>query len=132
MLTADLVRPKLRLRGSELLIDLLDEHDPYWLQAAKELIDLFRKHLGQSLEAWDKALETYLGDRTDYIVVRGLAKVLTDAATFTPIETPLPPVLLRERVFARGPVFASADIFHPKTRADVLQQIADEHDLSPI
>ena len=131
MLTADLVKPKLRLRGSELFIDLLNEHDPCWLQAAKELIDLFRKHMDQSLEAWDKALETYLGDRIDYIVVRGLAKVLTDAATFTPIETPLPPAQLRERLFAYGPTFATPQLFHPQTRYEIVKNVADELAITP-
>ena len=131
MLTADLVRPKLHLRGSELHIDLLNEHDPFWLQTALELIGLFRGQTGRSLEAWDRALETYMGDRTDYIVVRGLAKVLSDAATFTPIETPLPPVQLRERLFAHGPAFTTPQLFHPQTRYEVVKNVADELNISP-
>jgi len=126
MLTADLVRPRLRLRGSELLIDLLNEHDPFWLQTADELIGLFRGQAGRSLEAWDRALDAYMGDRTDYIVVRGLAKVLIDAATFTPVETPLPPVQLRERLFAYGPAFETPQLFHPQTRYEVMSNVADE------
>src|SRR5947209_8086975 len=130
MLTADLVRPKLRLRGSELLIDLVDEHDPVWLPTGTELIGLFRGQVGRSLEAWDRALETYMGDRTDYIVVRGLAKVLTDAATFSPVETPLPPVQLRERLFAYGPAFPTPQLFHPQTRYEVMRNVADELGIS--
>ena len=86
MLTADLVRPRLQLRKSELSIDMLDEHDSYWQQTAQDLIALLRQHAGQSLAAWDRTLDTYMGERVDYVVVRGLAKVLTDAATFTPLE----------------------------------------------
>ncbi len=98
MLTADLVRPRLRLRGSELSIEMLAEHDPFWLQTAADLIALLRGQADQSQEAWERALEAYEGERIDYLVVRGLAKVLTDAATFTPLATSLPPAQLRERL----------------------------------
>jgi predicted nuclease of restriction endonuclease-like RecB superfamily len=131
VLTADLVRPRLRLRGPELSIDMLDEHNPSWLQTAQELIALFRGHVGRSQATWDKALETYVGERIDYVVVRGLAKVLTDAATFTPLATPLPPIQLRERLFAQGPVLATPQLFQPQTRYTVLQSVAGELDISP-
>jgi predicted nuclease of restriction endonuclease-like RecB superfamily len=130
VLTADLVRPKLHVRGKELTIDLLDVADPHWQQTAAELIALFQQHAGQSLAAWDKSLESYMGERIDYIEVRGLAKVLTDAATFTPLSTPLPPVLLRERLFARGPVFSAPQLFHQQARYEVVQNAAAEMDIS--
>ncbi len=126
MLTADLVRPRLRLRGSELSIDMLDEHDPSWLQTAQDLVALLQGHTGQSQAAWDRALESYIGERVDYVVVRGLAKVLTDAATFTPLATPLPPAQLRERLFSHGPVFTTPHLFHPQARYEVLESVADE------
>jgi len=43
--------------------------------------------------------------RTDYVVIRGLAKVLSDQAVFKPDETAVPPNELRELVFRQGPVF---------------------------
>ncbi len=126
MLTADLVRPRLQLRKSELSIDMLDEHDSYWQQTAQDLIALLRQHAGQSLAAWDRTLDTYMGERVDYVVVRGLAKVLTDAATFTPLATPLAPVQLRERLFASGPVFRAPQLFHQQTRYEVVESVAKE------
>jgi len=105
---------------------MLDEHDPSWLQTAQELIALFQGHRGQSQAAWDRALESYIGERVDYVVVRGLAKVLTDAATFTPLATPLPPLQLRERLFSHGPVFTTPQLFHPQARDAVLESVADE------
>ncbi len=130
MLTADLVRPRIRQRNSEIYIDMLDEHDPHWLQSAADLIALLQNHMGQSQANWDKALETYEGERIDYFTVRGLAKVLTDAATFTPLETPLAAPQLRERLFAYGPVFATPQLFQPQTRGDVMQSVADELSIS--
>ncbi len=130
MLTADLVRPRLRLRGSELSIDMLDEHNAAWLQTAKDLIALLQEHVGQPLATWNRALESYVGERIDYVVVRGLAKVLTDAATFTPLETLLPPAQLRERLFADGPVFATPQLFQPRARYEVMQSAAGELGIS--
>ena len=130
MLTADLVRPRLHLRGAELSIDMLEEGDPCWLQSAQDLITLLQEQVGQSQAAWDRALESYVGERVDYVVVRGLAKILSDAATFTPLATPLPPIQLRERLFHYGPVFTSPQLFHPQTRYEVLKSVADELSIS--
>lgn len=131
MLTADLVKPRLRQRGSELFIDMLNTNDPHWTHTATELIALFQKHVGQTQAIWDKALEAYEGERTDYFTIRGLAKVLTDAAAFTPRATPLPASQLRERLFAHGPVFTSPHLFHPQTRNDVIQHAATELSIPP-
>src|SRR3989442_12701064 len=105
---------------------MLDVGNPAWLQTATDLFALLQRHVGQSQAAWDRAVESYEGERVDYFVVRGLAKVLTDAATFTPLEILLPPPQLRERLFAHGPVFSTAQLFHPQARYEVVQSVADE------
>ncbi len=130
MLTAELVKPRLRMLGSQLFIDLLDTHDPYWQQTAMDLVALLRSHIGQSQAAWERALEAYEGERVDYIVVRGLAKVLTDATSFMPLETPLPPAQLRERLFVYGPLFSNSQLFQPQTRHEVMQSLASELSIS--
>jgi len=131
MLTADLVKSRLRQRGTELTIEILDTHDPYWLHTATELIALLQQYIGRSQAALDKALEAYEGERIDYFIVRGLAKVLTDGATFTPPTFHLPPPQLRERLFAYGPVFATPHMFQSHTRQEVLEYVANELALSP-
>lgn len=131
MLTADLIKPRLRIHGSELSVALLNEHDPHWLQTASDLVGLVQSQVGQSQSAWDKTLETYLGERVDYVVVRGLAKVLMDAATFTPLPTPLAPLQLRERLFAYGPVFTTPRLFQQQARDEVMKSTGDEIGLSP-
>ena len=130
MLTADLVRSRLRQRGTQLSIEMLDPHDSYWLRTATELIALLQQHVGRPQAVLDKALETYEGERIDYFVVRGLAKVLTDAATLTPPTPPLPPLQLRERLFSYGPVFATPHMFQSHTRQEVLERVANELALS--
>ncbi len=126
MLTAELVKPRLRTLGSQLYIDLLDIHDPCWQQTAADLIALLQSHIGQSQTSWETVLEAYEGERVDYIIVRGLAKVLSDGANFAPLETPLPPKEIRERLFSYGPVFTNAQLFQQQTRHDVMQALANE------
>ena len=130
MLTSDLIRPKLRIHGSNLRIEMVNEQDPSLQQKAQDLIYLFNRHQGQSQAAWEEAVRAYEGTGVDYIVIRSLAKVLADAATFKPLTTPLPPATLREYVFSYGPVFEKPDIFHPTTRHEVLREVADTYELS--
>ncbi len=126
MLTAELVKPRLRQRGSELSITMLDEHDEYWIRIAKEVIALFHRHLGCTHAAWEQALDAYIGESINYIVIRGLAKVLVDEATFTPRETSLSPSELRARLFAHGPAFEQPQMFQNQTRQALLQTAAEE------
>jgi predicted nuclease of restriction endonuclease-like RecB superfamily len=130
MLTAELVRPRLHKRGGELRVALLDATDRHRRTAA-ELIALFRQQVGQSWGAWQEALAAYEGHRIDYGVVRGLAKVLTDAATFVACETPVPPAQVRAALFARGPAFAVPDRLHRRPRGELLAEGAAELGLSP-
>jgi uncharacterized protein len=131
MLTSELIKPRLRFSGSTLSVEMVDEQDASLLQIAQELIALFRRLMSATQEEWEEALAAYEGARVDYVILRGLAKVLTDGATFTPLETPLPPAQVRERMFAHGPVFREPDLFHTKTRQEVLQEVASELSLSP-
>jgi uncharacterized protein len=131
MLTAELVRPRLHHRGGELRVQLLNTTDRHWQRTATELIALFQQQVGCSLGTWEEALTRYEGDRIDYVVVRGLAKVLADAATFVACETPVLPAQVRAALFARGPAFAVHDLLHPRTRNDLLAEAANELGLRP-
>jgi uncharacterized protein len=126
MLTADLVKPLLRQRGTELGVEMIAPHDTYWQQTASDLIALFRQRAGSTQHAWEETVNAYEGERIDYIVIRGLVKVLCDAATFVPQESPIAPTLLREKLFTQGPAFAQPQLFHTKTRQEIMQEIATE------
>src|SRR5436190_16274576 len=130
MLTSDLIRPRLRFSGSSLSVEMVDERDASLQQTAQDLIDLLRSHVGCALEKWEEALAAYEGARVDYVVVRGLAKVLADAATFTPLVTPFAPAILREKLYVHGPVFTTPQLYHPQARYDVVQGVADELGIS--
>ena len=126
MLTADLITPRLRWSSTTLTIELLDEQDPHWQNTAGELIALLHSQVGCSHASWTQALEAYIGDSLDYVVMRGLAKVLTDAAMFTSPVTGVPPAVIRERLFVYGPAFEERDVFHAHTRQEVVQDAATE------
>jgi uncharacterized protein len=130
MLTGELVRPRLRTRGKELTVEILPANK-LQLRTAGELIRLFQAQVGQTLGLWQEALEAYEDYRTDYIIIRGLAKVLSDAATFTPIETPISPLELRQHLFSHGPVFSRTDLFHPQTRDEIIGSVIGELDIQP-
>jgi predicted nuclease of restriction endonuclease-like RecB superfamily len=129
MLTADLIRPRIKARGSLLVIDWLPA-SPKMLATADALIALFAAQIGQPRAVWDRAFDAYVGTRVDYIVVRGLAKVLEDASTFTPIPLDIDPVDVRRYLFGGGLVFERADLFHLQTRADALREAAAHFDVS--
>ena len=130
MLTADLVRPRMKTRGVSLSIDYL-KPTPAALRTAADLIVLFQAQVGQTYDGWDTALEAYMGDRVDYTDVRGLAKVLEDVAVFAPIELPVLPADVRRFLFERGPVFDQADLFHTLERGDAIRAATEHFGITP-
>ncbi len=124
MLTSDLVRPRVKRRGSAIHVEFLNSSEHHWQQTAAELIRLFSTCTGKPYHFWRMQFDQFEGERMDYIVLRGLAKVLEDAATFTAIETPVMPVEVRERLFAQGPAFSMPDLFNPQIRPDILRSTA--------
>jgi predicted nuclease of restriction endonuclease-like RecB superfamily len=131
MLTGDLVKPRLKQRKGMVKVDWLDPGNDHWQQTASELIALFKQQQGKQRQTWDIALEKYIGERTDYTVVRGLAKVLEDSAEFHPIETFIAPADLRRKLFTHGPAFTQMDLFQRETRDDVIGALAAEMGITP-
>jgi predicted nuclease of restriction endonuclease-like RecB superfamily len=125
MLTADLVRPFLRQEGKRLWVAWVDTQDPALQQTAALLIQLLHESGGQTVANWQQKFTAFEGDRVDYPFLRGLSKILADAATFTQLTTPLEPFALRKLLFAQGPVYKTPDIFHTQLRSDILEKIAE-------
>lgn len=131
MLTGDLARSRLYQRNNELQIEWLDSDNAHWQRTAADLIRLLQQQVGKPQEAWQQAQEIYEAGRIDYMTIRGLAKVLSDGATFQPLTTPVEPAVLRKRLFSRGPTFAAADPLQPQTREKVLREAAVEYNITP-
>lgn len=97
MLTSDLIRVR-RRRG--LLEPLwVSPEDEALLELAATMIAIFDRHAGDPRRLLDAELKDFLGAGTEFLLHRGLAKLLLDRCTFD-TEAPIEPLELRRAVFA--------------------------------
>ncbi len=132
VLTTDLVRA--RVVKGDVRPAYIDAADPALTELAATLVALFSAHVGKPRGALDDALTELIGEETDYLLHRGLAKLLEDRAQFG-TDSPVDPIVLRQRVFERAarsnPVSrAEGDPVHPVSRAAVLTEVGTELSLS--
>ena len=80
MLTADLAMS--RHRGDRIAPLYLEPDDANYAQAADDLIDIVRRHLGRRRAEMEKTLDEYIGIGADYRILRGLIKLLADRCRF--------------------------------------------------
>lgn len=129
MLTGDLVRVR-RSKG-ELLPGFLDPSAPRHRERAEALVATYQQGLeGRWTRAQlDDEVQAVTGDATDHKVVQGLAKLCADRSEFE-VQSPLDPIELRARVFARaaerGPLALTPGLMGRPTADDVLAEIAAE------
>lgn len=132
MLTTDLVRA--RVVKGEVRPSYIDPGDPALIDLAETLVKLFAAHVNKPRGALDDALSELIGEDTDFLLHRGLAKLLEDRSEFG-TESPIDPIALRQKVFERTaavhPVSREpGNPLHPVTRHEVLEQVGREHGLS--
>ena len=96
MLTGDLVR--VRFRKGRIHLPYIDDKDPDHLGVAETLIRVFEEHAGGTRQELDEELTDITGTGTDFLLHRGLAKLLRDRCVFES-ATPVDPVELRRRIF---------------------------------
>src|ERR1041384_1761503 len=108
MLTADLAMS--RSRGNRIEPYRIDPGDKNHLEMASDLVAIFREHLGARRAELDAELEEYVGTGTDYKIVRGLIKLLTDQGRFE-TASPVEPAELRRALFLK------ARASHPVSRS---------------
>ncbi|MCB9637836.1 MAG: DUF790 family protein [Myxococcales bacterium] len=127
MLTTDLIRVSQKGESIEPRYIKLDK--PKLLAKAERLIEAYRSHVGNPRGVLEEELKDIIGDGTDFLVQRGLAKLLADRSNFVVIS-PLSPVELRRKVFEATaqvhPVAQIPDLHHQTTREDVLRGVAEE------
>ncbi|MEM7116045.1 MAG: DUF790 family protein [Chloroflexota bacterium] len=128
MLKADLIRPRIRTRGTRLVAQQL-KVDYRWLDVANELFAIFEQHVGQTRGRLNEALRDYEGDSLDYPVIRGLAAVIASKATFDN-QPPVPPDEVRAKLFQQGPAVYQA--VGSKQRESLLGETAVSYDLTPV
>jgi predicted nuclease of restriction endonuclease-like RecB superfamily len=127
MLTADLAQSF--RRGNRVRPLYISPDDTDYLQDATHLIKLFTEHEGVARRELDQALEAYVGTGTDYKILRGFIKLLTDRCSFV-TASPKDPVEIRRALFLKAcashPVTGSES-----TRVEVIEEAAREFDCAP-
>lgn len=125
MLKSELIRPRLRMKGGKVWAERLPAgYDT--LTIVQDLMGIYRAHIGQSRGALADALKAYEGDSLDYMVIRGLARVLGGACAFGN-EPAIKPQTLRAEVFGRGPV-RGKDLV--PGRVQILREVAEQYKLT--
>lgn len=132
MLTADLISA--RVFKGEVRPRYVDVRDAENIELAQNLITTFREHVGRTRDALDGALAALLGDGTEFLLHRGLSKLLFDKAEFE-VKSPCEPVELRRKLFEEAarhhPAVLVADAVHTVTRDDVIRTVAGELGIAP-
>ena len=127
MLTADLAQSW--QRGGRTGPRYIETEDSNYLQEASHLIGLFREHGGRRRAELEQALEEYVGVGTDYKVLRGLVKLLTDRCQFETASEKEPSEIRRA-------LFLKAREYHPlvnneAARAEAVESVAVELGCAP-
>ncbi|MCH9650554.1 MAG: DUF790 family protein [Deltaproteobacteria bacterium] len=97
MLTNDLVRAS--VRKGEVRPSFIDPTRPEHLSLAKSLLEIFQTHQGLTREALQGELVELLGTGTEFLLHRGLAKLLFDRCSFD-VQAAMEPQELRWAVFS--------------------------------
>ena len=105
----------------------IDADDANYLRVADDLIRLFREHQGQRRAALDEVLDEYVGSGTDYKILRGLIKLLTDRSVFE-TGARVAPADIRRALFlktrAHHPINTAA-------REEIVRDVAVELECDP-
>lgn len=127
MLTADLAISW--QRGGRINPHRIDPADPKYLQEATDLIGIFVEFEGRTRAELEQELQEYVGVGTDYKMLRGLIKLLTDRCDFATAAASDPAEIRRA-------LFTGARQFHPvigddAVRAEVVGKVAAELGCTP-
>ncbi|HEX8355563.1 MAG TPA: DUF790 family protein [Pyrinomonadaceae bacterium] len=121
MLTADLAMSW--QRGDQIRPRYIDADDEEYLRAAEDLTALFASHGGRSRASLEESLQEYVGTGTDYRILRGLIKLLTDRCEFE-TSSPAEPAEIRRALFLKAR--ERHPVASPEARAELVAEAARE------
>ncbi|MFP5261712.1 MAG: DUF790 family protein [Blastocatellia bacterium] len=113
MLTADLALN--RVRGGRVEPRYIDPNNSSYLRVSDDLITIIARHRGLRRAELDEALQEYVGVGTDYKILRGLIKLVTDQCRFE-ATSPVDPVEIRRALFL------GARAHHPVSEGEAVRQ----------
>nr|WP_275040135.1 DUF790 family protein [Natrialba taiwanensis] len=131
MLTADLARS--RTTSDAIRPLFIDPADEKYREAARELIDLFDAHLGEPKGDLEDAIDELTIADTDYKIIQGLAKLLTDECEFEVVAS-VEPREIRRRLFEKAneryPVVRQPTLGEDTQKLEVYGAVADKIGIS--
>ncbi len=124
MLTSDLAL-NFR-RGDKIFPRLIKIDDAGYLRDARILIEIFENFVETTRGELERELEEYIGAGTDYRILRGFIKLLTDRTKFA-TDAPAAPEEIRQKVFLEARKFQPV-LPDSKEQREVLEIVANELD----
>src|SRR4030095_2004059 len=131
MLTADLAMSY--RRGNRISPRYLQSDDPRHLQTAADLALIVEQHRGRRRAELERALEEVIGGGTDYKILRGLIKLLTDRCEFETAGAK-DPAEIRRALFTKAAAHLRAEraiITDNELRHRLINEAATELECSP-
>lgn len=122
MLTSDLAINY--RRGGKIFPFLLKTSSQDVLRDAENLIAIFEEFQGKTRGELERELEEYVGTGTDFKILRGLIKLLTDRCEFE-TSAPAEPSEIRQKVFLEARKFQPV-LPDSENKTKVLQVVGDE------
>lgn len=126
MLTTDLAMSW--RRGNRIFPRYLESDDPRHLQTAADLTLIVEQHEGRRRAELEQALDEYIGVGTDYKILRGLIKLLTDRCEFS-TAIALAPAEIRRALFNKAS--AHHPVITESARGQIIAEAAAELECSP-
>ena len=126
MLTADLARS--RTTAEEIRPLFIGPNEERYRKTARELIRLFETHLGEPKGDLEDAINELTVADTDYKIVQGLAKLLTDECAFE-ITAPVEPREIRQQLFETAnewyPIVRQPTLGEDTQQIEIYSSVAD-------
>lgn len=123
MLTSDLA---ISFRRGDKIFPFLIKSGEGFLEDAENLIEIFAEAEGKTRGAIEAELDEYVGTGTDYRILRGMIKLLTDRCEFE-THAPAEPVEIRQKVFLEARKFQPV-LPDSENKTKVLEIAAGEFD----
>jgi uncharacterized protein len=111
-------------RGEKLFPWLIKTDDARYLRDAEILIEIFQEFVNKTRGELERELEEYVGTGTDYRILRGLIKLLTDRCEFE-TSSVADPIEIRQKLFLEARKFQPA-LPDSEQRNAVLESVAGE------
>ncbi len=111
-------------RGDKIFPRLIKTNNEGYLRDAEILIEIFDEFSGKMRGELEFELEEYVGTGTDYRILRGLIKLLTDRCKFA-TSSVAEPIEIRQKVFLEARKFQPV-LPDSQSKSEVLELIAEK------